>query len=153
MDWRTFESLLFGLYLWCPTRIQLSFTLILLQMKSENEKKHVDQKVKQSKAVHASHHAAPHGELLSPSPPLPSSWNSSPNSSSGAAPIDQKKFAEAALKMIAEDMLPLRLECCRNTFVLGVLMDIYLCMSLLHFAMVSFLFPTVLLKEQASGHS
>lgn len=150
--WRTFENLLFGLYLRCPTGIQLSFAVILLQIKSENEKKHVDQKAKQNKSVHASQHAASHGEIVSPSPPLSSSLNSSPNSSSGAALVDQKKFAEAALKMIAEDMLPLRLECfcLRN---LGVLTDIYLCMSSLHSATVSFVFPTVLLKEQASGHS
>lgn len=109
--WRTFENLLFGLYLRCPTGIQLCFALILLQIKSENEKKHVDQKAKQNKSVHASQHAASHGEIESPSPPLSSSLNSSPNSGSGAAPVDQKKFAEAALKMIAEDMLPLRLEC------------------------------------------
>lgn len=109
MRWRTFENF-YLVYLWCPTRIQLSFTLILLQIKSENEKKHVEQKVKQNTAVHASQRVASHGETLSPSPPLPSSLNSSPNSSSGAAPVDQKKFAEAALKMISEDMLPLRLE-------------------------------------------
>lgn len=82
-----------------------------LQVKSENEKKPLDQKLKQNKAVHASQHAATHGEILSPSPPLPSSLNSSPTSSSGAAPVDQKKLAEAALRMIAEDMLPLRLAC------------------------------------------
>lgn len=110
MHFRTFENLLFDLYLQCPTGIQLSFTLILLQIKSENEKKHVGQKVKQNKAVCASQHAASQGEMLSPSPSLPSSLNTSPNSSSGAAPVDQKKFAEAALKMIAEDTLPLRLE-------------------------------------------
>nr|XP_046252309.1 v-myb avian myeloblastosis viral oncogene homolog-like 2a isoform X1 [Scatophagus argus]XP_046252310.1 v-myb avian myeloblastosis viral oncogene homolog-like 2a isoform X1 [Scatophagus argus] len=47
----------------------------------------------------------------SPSPSLPTSLSSSPSSSSGTAPVavpvDQKKFADAALRMIAEDMLPL----------------------------------------------
>lgn len=49
-------------------------------------------------------------EFSSPSPSLPSSLNSSPSSASGATPVavDQKKFAVAALRMIAEDMLPLR---------------------------------------------
>ncbi|XP_045912920.1 v-myb avian myeloblastosis viral oncogene homolog-like 2a isoform X2 [Micropterus dolomieu] len=50
-------------------------------------------------------------EFSSPSPSLPPSSSSSPSSSSGtapaAAPVDQKKFTEAALRMIAEDMLPL----------------------------------------------
>lgn len=94
------------MYLLYLTGIHLGFTLILLQIKSESEKKQVDH----IKAVHAAQHAASNGEISSPSPPLPSSLNSSPNSSSGTAPVDQKRFAEAALKMIAEDMLPLRLE-------------------------------------------
>lgn len=102
--WRTFENLFYlVLHLRRPTGIQLRFTFILLQIKSEKEKKHVDQTVKQIKAVR--------GQTLPPTPPFPSSLNPSPNSSSGAAPVDQKRFAEAALKMIAEDMLPLRLEC------------------------------------------
>lgn len=80
-----------------------------------NKKKVVDQKVKEETVDHAPQHAASQGEISTASPPLPTSLSSSPNSSSGAAPVaapvDQKKFAEAALKMIAEDMLPLRLEC------------------------------------------
>ncbi|CAK6976363.1 v-myb avian myeloblastosis viral oncogene homolog-like 2a [Scomber scombrus] len=44
-------------------------------------------------------------------PSLPPSSSSSPSSSSGAVPaassVDQKRFADAALRMIAEDMMPL----------------------------------------------
>lgn len=90
------------------------FFTLMLQIKSEHKKKRVQQKVKQETAVNAPQRAASMGEISSPSPPLSSSLSSSPNSSSGAAPVaasvDQKKFAEAALKMVAEDMLPLRLE-------------------------------------------
>lgn len=56
-------------------------------------------------------------ELSSPSPSLPPSSNPSPSpsptpspspsSSSGAVQVDQKKYTDAALRMIAEDMLPL----------------------------------------------
>ncbi|XP_034392171.1 v-myb avian myeloblastosis viral oncogene homolog-like 2a isoform X2 [Cyclopterus lumpus] len=69
------------------------------------EKKPVSQKVKQNTA------ALVPQTLASMSPSLPHSSSSSPSSSSGAAPaaalIDQKKFTNAALRMIAEDMLPL----------------------------------------------
>ncbi|XP_074500865.1 v-myb avian myeloblastosis viral oncogene homolog-like 2a isoform X2 [Sebastes fasciatus] len=69
------------------------------------EKKPVCQKVNQKTAVL-------HPQTLpSMSPSLPPSSSSSPSSSSGAAPaaapVDQKKFTSAALRMIAEDMLPL----------------------------------------------
>ncbi|XP_011620089.2 v-myb avian myeloblastosis viral oncogene homolog-like 2a isoform X3 [Takifugu rubripes] len=77
--------------------------------KSVNKKKVVE--VKQETVDHAPQRAASRGEISTASPPLPTSLSSSPNSSSGAAPVaapvDQKRFAEAALKMIAEDMLPL----------------------------------------------
>uniref|UniRef100_A0A3Q0QVU7 MYB proto-oncogene like 2 n=1 Tax=Amphilophus citrinellus TaxID=61819 RepID=A0A3Q0QVU7_AMPCI len=50
-------------------------------------------------------------EFSSPGPSLPPSSSSSPTSISGTAPpaiqVDQKKFVDAALRMIAEDMLPL----------------------------------------------
>ncbi|XP_060930984.1 v-myb avian myeloblastosis viral oncogene homolog-like 2a [Limanda limanda] len=50
------------------------------------------------------------GEVTSPSPPLTPSSSSSPSPNSGASPaataVDQKKFVDAALRMIAEDMLP-----------------------------------------------
>ncbi|XP_034446570.1 v-myb avian myeloblastosis viral oncogene homolog-like 2a isoform X1 [Hippoglossus hippoglossus] len=50
------------------------------------------------------------GQVSSPSPPLSPSTSSSPSSNSGAPPaataVDQKKFVDAALRMIAEDMLP-----------------------------------------------
>ncbi|XP_054465459.1 v-myb avian myeloblastosis viral oncogene homolog-like 2a [Anoplopoma fimbria] len=69
------------------------------------EKKPVCQKVKQKTA------ALLPQTLASMSSSLPHSSSFSPNSSSGAAPaaasVDQKKFTSAALRMIAEDMLPL----------------------------------------------
>ncbi|XP_032364673.1 uncharacterized protein LOC116692792 isoform X1 [Etheostoma spectabile] len=69
------------------------------------EKKQDCQKIKQKTAV-----LLPQA-LASRSPSLPPSSSSSPSSCSGAAlaaaPMDQKKFANAALRMIAEDMLPL----------------------------------------------
>nr|XP_040050321.1 v-myb avian myeloblastosis viral oncogene homolog-like 2a [Gasterosteus aculeatus aculeatus]XP_040050322.1 v-myb avian myeloblastosis viral oncogene homolog-like 2a [Gasterosteus aculeatus aculeatus]XP_040050323.1 v-myb avian myeloblastosis viral oncogene homolog-like 2a [Gasterosteus aculeatus aculeatus] len=69
------------------------------------EKKPVCQKVQQKKA------AVPPQTSPSPSTSLPRSLSSSPSSSSGAAtaaaPVDQKRFINAALRMIAEDMLPL----------------------------------------------
>ncbi|XP_056278923.1 v-myb avian myeloblastosis viral oncogene homolog-like 2a isoform X3 [Pseudoliparis swirei] len=69
------------------------------------EKKPVSQKVKQNTA------ALLHQTSASMSPSLPRSSSSSPSSSSGAAPasalVDQKRFTNAALRMIAEDMLPL----------------------------------------------
>ncbi|XP_049437820.1 v-myb avian myeloblastosis viral oncogene homolog-like 2a isoform X5 [Epinephelus fuscoguttatus] len=68
----------------------------------EKEKKQECQKVKQKTAV-------PPPQTLASMNPRSSS--SSPSSSSGAAPVaapvDQKKFVTAALRMIAEDMLPL----------------------------------------------
>ncbi|KAM8863154.1 v-myb avian myeloblastosis viral oncogene homolog-like 2a isoform 2-T2 [Spinachia spinachia] len=69
------------------------------------EMKAVCQKVQQKKA------AVPPQTLASPSTSLPRSLSSSPSSSSGAAtaaaPVDPKMFTNAALRMIAEDMLPL----------------------------------------------
>ncbi|XP_068454566.1 v-myb avian myeloblastosis viral oncogene homolog-like 2a isoform X2 [Clinocottus analis] len=69
------------------------------------EKKPICQKVKQ-KTV-----ALLPQSLASMSPSVPRSSSSSPSSSSGAAPaaapVDQKKFTNAALRMLAEDMLPL----------------------------------------------
>ncbi|XP_011475157.1 uncharacterized protein LOC101172332 isoform X2 [Oryzias latipes] len=55
--------------------------------------------------------SASKGELSSPGSSLPSSSNSSPSSgtASSTIPVDQKAFVDAALKMIAEDMLPLSL--------------------------------------------
>ncbi|XP_029994515.1 v-myb avian myeloblastosis viral oncogene homolog-like 2a isoform X2 [Sphaeramia orbicularis] len=54
---------------------------------------------------------APLPRTMTPSPSLPHSSSSSPSSSSSgtpaAAPVDQKKLVDAALKMVAEDMLPL----------------------------------------------
>uniref|UniRef100_A0A8C2WA79 Uncharacterized protein n=1 Tax=Cyclopterus lumpus TaxID=8103 RepID=A0A8C2WA79_CYCLU len=75
------------------------------EVRPVKEKKPVSQKVKQNTA------ALVPQTLASMSPSLPHSSSSSPSSSSGAAPaaalIDQKKFTNAALRMIAEDMLPL----------------------------------------------
>ncbi|XP_042346909.1 v-myb avian myeloblastosis viral oncogene homolog-like 2a isoform X2 [Plectropomus leopardus] len=71
----------------------------------EKEKKQECQKVKPKMAVQLPQTSA------SMSPSLPRSSSSSPSSTSGAAPVaapvDQKKFVTAALRMIAEDMLPL----------------------------------------------
>ncbi|XP_008287458.1 v-myb avian myeloblastosis viral oncogene homolog-like 2a isoform X2 [Stegastes partitus] len=74
-------------------------------------------KAKQTMAVPPPQALASRRELSSPSPSLPPSSSPSPSpspslsSSSGATPsavqVDQKKFADAALRMIAEDMLPL----------------------------------------------
>uniref|UniRef100_A0A3B4UU27 V-myb avian myeloblastosis viral oncogene homolog-like 2a n=1 Tax=Seriola dumerili TaxID=41447 RepID=A0A3B4UU27_SERDU len=68
-------------------------------------------KAKQQTAVPSPQTLASRREFSSLSPTLPPSSSSSPSSSSGApraaAPVDQKKFADAALRMIAEDMLPL----------------------------------------------
>lgn len=85
----------------------------LLQVRPEKEKKQKEhQKVKQTTAILPPQTLPSRRELSSPSPSLPPSSSSSPSSSSGAAPaavpVDQKKFADAALRMIAEDMLPLR---------------------------------------------
>lgn len=93
-----------------------SFTLILfalLQIMPEKEKKQKKStKVKHKTSVPPPQTLASRREFSSPSPSLPSSLSSSPSSSSGAAPVaapvDQKKFVDAALRMIAEDMLPLR---------------------------------------------
>ncbi|KAM9751438.1 v-myb avian myeloblastosis viral oncogene homolog-like 2a isoform 2-T2 [Menidia menidia] len=46
-------------------------------------------------------------EAFPPSPSLPRSSSSSPSSSFALPTVDQKKFTDAALRMIAEDMLPL----------------------------------------------
>ncbi|XP_070696271.1 v-myb avian myeloblastosis viral oncogene homolog-like 2a isoform X2 [Pempheris klunzingeri] len=76
----------------------------------ESDKKQKEhQKVKQKTAVPPPQTSASWREFSSPSPSLPPSSSSSPSSSSGAAtaPVEQKKFADATLRMIAEDMLPL----------------------------------------------
>ncbi|XP_059190107.1 v-myb avian myeloblastosis viral oncogene homolog-like 2a [Centropristis striata] len=74
-------------------------------IRPEKEKKQECHKVKQKTAVLLPQPSA------SISPSLPPTLSSSPSSSSGAASaaaaIDQKKFVNAALRMIAEDMLPL----------------------------------------------
>ncbi|XP_044066333.1 v-myb avian myeloblastosis viral oncogene homolog-like 2a isoform X3 [Siniperca chuatsi] len=81
-------------------------------VRSEKEKRQKDRhKVKQITAVPFPQPLVSRREFSSPSPSLPPSSSSSPSSSSGtaptAAPVDQKKFTDAALRMIAEDMLPL----------------------------------------------
>ncbi|XP_076598133.1 v-myb avian myeloblastosis viral oncogene homolog-like 2a isoform X1 [Chaetodon auriga] len=77
----------------------------------KEEKQNESQKVKQRTVVPLPQTLVSKREFSSPSPSLPPSSSSSPSSSSGAAPVaapvDQKKFADAALRMIAEDMLPL----------------------------------------------
>ncbi|KAM7404445.1 hypothetical protein PAMP_011790 [Pampus punctatissimus] len=80
--------------------------------KEEKEKKQKEyQKVKQKTSAMPPQASLLRAEVSSHSPSLPSSLSSSPSSSSGAAPsaapVDQKRFADAALRMIAEDMLPL----------------------------------------------
>lgn len=95
---------------------ELCFTLLLfalLQVRPEKEKKQKEhQKFKQKTAAPPPQTLASRREFSSPSPSLPLSSSSSPSSSSGAAPtagpVDQKKFADAAMRMIAEDMLPFR---------------------------------------------
>nr|XP_019963937.1 PREDICTED: uncharacterized protein LOC109643307 [Paralichthys olivaceus] len=66
---------------------------------------------KQEVAVPPPEAVASRREIASPCPLLPPSSSSSPSSNSGAPPaampVDQKKFVNAALRMIAEDMLPL----------------------------------------------
>ncbi|KAM7412264.1 hypothetical protein PAMA_021964 [Pampus argenteus] len=84
-------------------------------VRPEQEEKEKQQKeykkVKQKMSVLSPQALVARGEVYSRSPSLPSSLSSSPSSSSGtapsAAPVDQKRFADAALRMIAEDMLPL----------------------------------------------
>ncbi|XP_044208440.1 v-myb avian myeloblastosis viral oncogene homolog-like 2a isoform X1 [Thunnus albacares] len=83
---------------------------VVMQLSPEKEKKQKEhQKVKQKTAVPPPKALAPKGEVSSRSPSLPPSSSSSPSSSSGTAgaPVDQKRFADAALRMIAEDMMPL----------------------------------------------
>uniref|UniRef100_A0A3B4UTQ0 V-myb avian myeloblastosis viral oncogene homolog-like 2a n=1 Tax=Seriola dumerili TaxID=41447 RepID=A0A3B4UTQ0_SERDU len=79
-------------------------------VRTVKEKKQKE-KAKQQTAVPSPQTLASRREFSSLSPTLPPSSSSSPSSSSGApraaAPVDQKKFADAALRMIAEDMLPL----------------------------------------------
>ncbi|XP_029012307.1 v-myb avian myeloblastosis viral oncogene homolog-like 2a isoform X2 [Betta splendens] len=80
-----------------------------LPEKEKKEKEH--QKPKQLTVIPPSPTLASTTERSSHSPSLPPSSSSSPTSSSGAlpaaAPVDQKTFADAALRMISEDMLPL----------------------------------------------
>nr|XP_020473974.1 uncharacterized protein LOC109970622 isoform X2 [Monopterus albus] len=78
----------------------------------EKEKKQMEHhNAKQNVVVPPPHSLAPRRRLPSLSPSLPPRLSSSPSSSSAAPSavtlVDQKKFAEAALRMIAEDMLPL----------------------------------------------
>ncbi|MEQ2180969.1 hypothetical protein GOODEAATRI_006709, partial [Goodea atripinnis] len=65
---------------------------------------------KQKTAVQIQPTSASRRDVSSPSPSLPRSSSSSPSSvvAPPATQVDQKRFAEAALRMIAEDMLPLR---------------------------------------------
>nr|XP_043894471.1 v-myb avian myeloblastosis viral oncogene homolog-like 2a isoform X1 [Solea senegalensis] len=74
----------------------------------DKEKKQECQKSKQKMNVPPPQTSASVREF-SPSPSLPRSSISSPSSSSGTLPaaVDQKKLVNAALRMIAEDMLPL----------------------------------------------
>ncbi|XP_041859355.1 v-myb avian myeloblastosis viral oncogene homolog-like 2a isoform X2 [Melanotaenia boesemani] len=67
------------------------------------------EKAKQKHAVQNSQFLASRADVSSPSPSLPPSSSSSPSSgvASSTIPVDQKKFADAALRMIAEDMLSL----------------------------------------------
>lgn len=80
---------------------------VLRPEKSMQDKEH--HKAKQKTAAPPPQRATSKRESSSPSNSLLPSSKSSP--SSGAAPpavqVDQKKFADAALRMIAEDMLPL----------------------------------------------
>ncbi|XP_047232252.1 v-myb avian myeloblastosis viral oncogene homolog-like 2a isoform X2 [Girardinichthys multiradiatus] len=64
---------------------------------------------KQKTAVQIQPTSASRRDVSSPSPSLPRSSSSSPGSvvAPPATQVDQKRFAEAALRMIAEDMLPL----------------------------------------------
>uniref|UniRef100_A0A8D3AV34 Uncharacterized protein n=1 Tax=Scophthalmus maximus TaxID=52904 RepID=A0A8D3AV34_SCOMX len=78
-------------------------------VRPDKERKQDCQKSKWKTAAPPSQTFASGREVSSPSPSLPPSSSSSPSSNSGAppAPVDQKKFVDAALRMIAEDMLPL----------------------------------------------
>ncbi|XP_036959584.1 v-myb avian myeloblastosis viral oncogene homolog-like 2a isoform X2 [Acanthopagrus latus] len=78
----------------------------------EKEKKQKEpERVKQKTSIQLPQTLTSKREISSPSPSLPLSSSSSPNSNSGgapvAAPVDQKKVVDAALRMLAEDMLPL----------------------------------------------
>lgn len=96
--------------------LQHGFTSVLfasLQFRPEKEKKQKEpQKVKQKAFIQLPQTSTSRREISSPSPSLLPSSSSSPNSNPGgapvAAPVDQKKVVDAALRMIAEDMLPLR---------------------------------------------
>ncbi|TKS77320.1 Serine/threonine-protein kinase [Collichthys lucidus] len=78
------------------------------EVRLKKEKKQTEpQKVQHKGDVSVSQTLASRKEFSSHSPSLPPSSSSSPSSSSGAAAVDQKKFTDAALRMIAEDMLPL----------------------------------------------
>ncbi|XP_051281032.1 v-myb avian myeloblastosis viral oncogene homolog-like 2a isoform X1 [Dicentrarchus labrax] len=84
-------------------------TPIVVRPKKEKKQKE-PQTANGKTAVQLSQTLASRKEFSSPSPSLPPSSSSSPSSSSGAAPagpVDQKKLVDAALRMIAEDMLPL----------------------------------------------
>ncbi|XP_028266871.1 v-myb avian myeloblastosis viral oncogene homolog-like 2a isoform X2 [Parambassis ranga] len=69
------------------------------------------QNVKKKKVAPPPQTSSSKREFFSSSSSFPPSSSSSPGSSSGATPsatqVDQKKLADAALRMIAEDMLPL----------------------------------------------
>ncbi|XP_054905900.1 v-myb avian myeloblastosis viral oncogene homolog-like 2a [Poeciliopsis prolifica] len=71
----------------------------------------VSDKVKPKAAVPTLPTSAPRRDMSSPCPSLSRSSSSSSSPSSAVAPsatqVDQKKFVDAALRMIAEDMLPL----------------------------------------------
>lgn len=79
-------------------------------MKAEKAKHIKDnERAKQKKLAQTPQNSASRKDGSSPCPYLPHSSGSSPSSVvASATQEDQKRFAEAALRMIAEDMLPLR---------------------------------------------
>ncbi|GAA6220069.1 uncharacterized protein LOC108891641 isoform X1 [Lates japonicus] len=95
----------------CDVVLDAEPVIPLVVRPEKNKKQKEYQKAKQKTPIPPPQTLASKREFSSPSPSLPPSSSSSPSSSSGAppaaAPVDQKKFADAALRMIAEDMLPL----------------------------------------------
>ncbi|XP_015233200.1 PREDICTED: uncharacterized protein LOC107086630 [Cyprinodon variegatus] len=75
----------------------------------EAVKQQESEKAKPKTAVQTQPASASRREVSSPSPSQPCSSSSSPSSvvAASATQLEQKRFAEAALRMIAEDMLPL----------------------------------------------
>lgn len=89
-------------------KISLFDFLQIRSEKAKDQKEH--SKAKQKTAVKAPSALASRQQVSSPTPSLTQSSNSSPSSStaSSSRQVDQRTFADAALRMIAEDMLPLR---------------------------------------------